>query len=106
VSRIEGACGLTVGAISQESVSRGIARTFSMDTAVGSSSLLARVRRAASENGAILVGDEGSGRFSHEMVRGKYRLVGRTVVVTITDKHWLLPWPMVEAQLRELVGSA
>jgi hypothetical protein len=23
--------------------------------------------------------------------------------VTITAKHWLLPWPVVEAQLRELV---
>jgi hypothetical protein len=25
------------------------------------------------------------------------------VIVTVTDKHWLLPWPVVEAQLRELV---
>ena len=77
-----------------------------MDTTVAPSALLARVRRAASENGATLAGDEGSGRFSHEMVRGEYRMVGRTVIVTIIDKHWLLPWPVVEAQLRELVGSA
>jgi hypothetical protein len=55
------------------------------------------------ENGAILVGDERSGRFSHELVKGEYRMVGQTVMVTITDKHWLLPWPVVEAQLRELV---
>jgi len=83
-----------------------MARTFNMDTTVAPSALLARVRRAASENGATLAGDEGSGRFSHEMVRGEYRMVGRTVIVTIIDKHWLLPWPVVEAQLRELVGSA
>jgi hypothetical protein len=25
------------------------------------------------------------------------------VMVTITDKHWLLPWPVVEVRLRELV---
>ena len=80
-----------------------MARTFSLDTTVGSSSLLGRAKRAASENGATLIGDEGSGRFSHEMVRGEYRMVGRRVIVTITDKHWLLPWPVVEAQLRELV---
>jgi hypothetical protein len=80
-----------------------LARTFSMDTRVAPSSLLARARRAASENGASLVGNERSGRFSHEMVRGEYRMVGQTVSVTITDKHWLLPWPVVEAQLRELV---
>ncbi len=80
-----------------------MAKTFSMDTGVAPSSLLARARRAASENGASLVGDEGSGRFSHGVVRGEYRMEGRTVVVTITDKHWLLPWPVVEARLRELV---
>ena len=82
-----------------------MARTFSVDTRVSSSSLLARARRAARENGAALVGDEGSGRFSHELVKSDYRMVEQKVV-TITDKHWLLPWPMVEAQLRELVGSA
>jgi hypothetical protein len=81
-------------------------RTYSLDTTVGPSKLLARIKRAASNNDATLIGDEGSGRFSHEMVRGEYRLTGRTVVVTITEKHWLLPWPVVEARLRELVGSA
>lgn len=80
-----------------------MARTFGIDTTASPSSLLARARRAASENRAIIIGDEHSGRFSHEMVRGEYRVVGRTVVVTITDKHWLLPWPVVEARLRELV---
>jgi hypothetical protein len=67
-------------------------------------SLLARTRRAASENGATLVGDERSGRFSHELVKGEYRMVGQRVVVTITDKHWLLPWPVVEVRLRELLA--
>ena len=80
-----------------------VARTFSMPTTVNPSSLLARARKAASENDATLLGNERSGRFSHEMVRGEYRMVGRTVVVTITDKHWLVPWPILEAQLRELV---
>lgn len=80
-----------------------MARIFSMDTGVAPSSLLARARRAASENGATLVGDEDSGRFSHEVASGGYRMVGRTVVVTVTDKHWLLPWPVVEAHLRKLV---
>jgi hypothetical protein len=80
-----------------------MARTFSVDTRIAPSSLLARARRAASKNGAILVGDERSGRFSHELVKGEYRMVGQTVVVTITEKHWLLPWPVVEVRLRELL---
>jgi hypothetical protein len=80
-----------------------VAKTYKLDTMASPSSLLARARRAARENGAILLGDEGSGRFSHEMVRGEYRRIGQRVIVTITDKHWLLPWSVVEAQLRELV---
>ena len=83
-----------------------MAKTYQLDTMVSPSSLLARARRAARENGATLVGDEGSGRFFHELVRGEYRMAGQRVVVTITDKHWLLPWPVVEVRLRELLASA
>jgi hypothetical protein len=28
---------------------------------------------------------------------------GQKVVVTIIDKHWMFPWPVVEARLRELI---
>jgi hypothetical protein len=80
-----------------------VARTFSIDTPVDSLSLLARAKRVARENGATLLGDKESGRFSHDMVRGEYRMVGQRVIVTITDKHWLVPWPVVESRLRELV---
>jgi hypothetical protein len=106
MSRAKQVCGLTLRASAPEDVRESIARTFSVDTGVAPSSLLARARRAASENGAILVGDERSGRFSHELVKGEYRMVGQTVVVTITDKHWLLPWSVVEARLRQLLASA
>ena len=80
-----------------------MARTFSMYTTVNPLSLLARAKRVAYENGATLVGDERSGRFSHEMAKGEYRMAAQKVIVTVTDKHWMLPWPLVEAQLRELV---
>jgi hypothetical protein len=80
-----------------------VARAFSMDTTMDPPSLLARASRVANENGATLVGDKQSGRFSHDMLRGEYRIVGQTVIVTITEKHWLVPWPVVESQLRKLV---
>ena len=79
------------------------ARTFSMRTPVEPPSLLAGARRVAKENGATLVGGKQSGRFSHGMVGGEYRMAGQTVTVTITNKHWLLPWPVVESRLRALV---
>jgi hypothetical protein len=81
VSRAKQACGLTLRASAPEDVRESIARTFSVDTRV----------------------DERSGRYSHELVKGEYRMVGQTVVVTITEKHWLLSWTVVDAQLRELV---
>lgn len=30
-------------------------------------------------------------------------MAGQTVIVTVTAKHWSLPWPVVEVQLREIV---
>jgi hypothetical protein len=80
-----------------------VVRTFNLDTIISPASLLARAKKAAYENGATLLGDERSGRFSHDMAKGEYRMAGQTVIVTITEKHWLLPWTLVEAQLRELV---
>jgi hypothetical protein len=80
-----------------------VARTFSIDTTLNPSALLAKARKTATESGATLIGNKQSGRFSHDMVRGEYRMVGQKVIVTITDKHWLVPWPIVESQLRKLV---
>ena len=82
-----------------------MARTFRMQTNVKPSLLLARAKKAASESGATLIGDKQSGRFTHDMVRGEYHMAGRTVIVNITDKHWMLPWPVVEAQLRKFISS-
>ena len=80
-----------------------MARTFSIDTTVDPLSLLARAKRVAKDKGATLVGSRESGHFSHQMLKGEYRIVGKTLIVTITDKHWLLPWPIIESQLRKLV---
>ena len=75
-----------------------------METTLDSSSLLARVTKVARENGATLVGDGQSGRFSHELIKGEYRMVGRTALVTRTDKPLIAPWSIIEARLRQLVG--
>src|SRR5918995_2121212 len=83
-----------------------MARTFSIDTAARPSLLLQRARRAASENGVRLYGNEGSGRFSHRMLEGEYRRIGRTVLVTITRKHRLVPWSVLEGRMRALFGGS
>jgi hypothetical protein len=83
-----------------------MARTISIDTATSPSLLLQRARRAASENGVRLEGNESSGRFSHKMLEGNYRRLGRRVIVTITHKHRLLTWSVLEDRLRGLFGGA
>jgi hypothetical protein len=82
-----------------------MARTLSIDIAASPSLLLERARRAASENGMTLLGNESSGRFSHKMLRGEYRRIGRTVIVTITYRHRLVPWSVLEGRLRALFGG-
>ncbi len=68
-------------------------RTFSLHTILSPPSLLARAKKAAHDNGATLLGDERSGRFSHDMAEGEYRMAGQTVVVTVTEKHCCCPGP-------------
>ena len=107
VQNLEDFHDLIVGTLAHKNGRKNVmARTFNLDTTVGASSLLAKAKKAAHENSATLVGDGGSGQISHDMVRGEYRMVGQTVIVTIREKHWLLPWPVVEAQLRELVQKS
>jgi hypothetical protein len=83
-----------------------MARTITIDTTASPSLLLQRARRVASENGVRLYGNEGSGRFSHRMVEGEYSRLGRRVIVTITRKHRLVPWSVLEGRLRGLFGGA
>jgi hypothetical protein len=82
-----------------------MARTLRIDTAASPSRLLERARRTARANGVTLVGNEGLGRFSHKMLRGEYHRIGRTVIVTITYKHSLVPWSVLERRLRGLFGG-
>ena len=82
-----------------------MARTLRIDTAASPTLLLQRARRTARANGVTLIGNESSGRFSHRMLEGNYRRLGPTVIVTITHKHRLLPWSMVEGRLRGLFGG-
>jgi hypothetical protein len=82
-----------------------MARTLRIETAASPSILLAKARRTARANGVLLLGDENSGRFTHRMLEGNYRRLGPTVIVTITHKHRLVPWSVLEGRLRGLFGG-
>jgi hypothetical protein len=97
--------GLVRGTLTHEVTKEVMARTFSIDTTAARSALPARARRVASENGATLLGNEASGRFSHDMARGEHPMMGRMVTVTIIGKRWLLPWPLWRLVSRSWFGS-
>jgi hypothetical protein len=82
-----------------------MARTLRIETAASPTLLLQRARRTARANGVTLIGNESSGRFSHRMLEGNYRRLGPTVIVTITYKHRLVPWSVLEGRLRGLFGG-
>jgi len=66
--------------------------------------LVARARRAAIEHGADFRGNETSGSFAASGVKGAYRLEGKVVSVTITEKPFYVPCPLVESELKRLVA--
>lgn len=79
-------------------------RTFSLISAKDPGTLVARARRAAIENDADFRGNKRSGSFSAIGVKGVYRMEGKVVTVTITEKPFYVPWPLVESELKRLVA--
>ena len=77
-----------------------MAKTFSVTTTEDPSTLVARAKKAARENGADFRGDERSGSFSGSGIEGTYRIQGGTVEITITKKPWHIPWFVVESQVK------
>ena len=79
-------------------------RTFSINTTKNPSTLVSEARRVARENNATFRGDTTSGSFSGKGVKGRYKIEGGTVKVTITDKPSLASWPSVESKVKEFFG--
>ena len=79
-----------------------MARSFTFSTGGRDpTAVVNKARQAAIVNSAAFSGDEKTGSFSGGKFRGTYRLEGETVIVTITDKPWAVPWFVVESKLRE-----
>ncbi len=77
-----------------------MSRTFSVKFTEDPSALVARVEKAAIKYGADFKGDATSGSFSGNGVKGTYSIQDRFVTVTIVDKPFLIPWGLVQTQVR------
>jgi hypothetical protein len=77
-----------------------MAKTFNIAFTGDAAALLNRARAIAVSNGAQISGDSSRGSFSGKGIIGNYSVSGNTVSVTISDKPALIPWGIVESQLR------
>jgi len=77
-----------------------MSRTFSVGFTEDPSALIARAEKAAIKYGADFKGDTSSGSFSGNGVKGIYSIQDRVVTVTIIDRPFLIPWGLVESQVR------
>jgi hypothetical protein len=77
-----------------------MSRTFSVRFTEDPSALVARAEKSAIKYGVDFKGDATSGSFSGKGAKGTYSLQDRVVTVTITDKPFLIPWGLVETQVR------
>jgi hypothetical protein len=80
-----------------------MSRTFSMVSAQDPGALLTRARRVATNNNATFSGNETAGSFSGSGFKGLYKMNGKSVTVTITQKPFYAPWPLVESELEKLL---
>ncbi len=79
----------------------GGGRTFSIKATKNPATLVSEARKVAKENDATFSGDTTLGSFSGKGVRGRYKIEGGTVKVTITDKPSLASWSTVESKVKK-----
>ena len=79
----------------------GGGRTFSIKATKSPGTLVSEAKKVAKENDASFSGDANSGSFSGKGVKGRYKIEGETVKITITDKPTLASWSKVESKVKE-----
>lgn len=79
----------------------GGGRTFSIKATKSPGTLVSEAKKVAKENDASFSGDANSGSFSGKGVKGRYKIEGGAVKVTITDKPTLASWSKVESKVKE-----
>ena len=76
-----------------------MSRTIRVNTTERPSTLVARAA-GIKKYGVDFKGDTTSGSFSGKGVEGTYSIQDRIVTLTIIDKPFLIPWGLVEFQVR------
>jgi hypothetical protein len=67
--------------------------------------VMADVRRALGDIGVGFVSTQDGGSFEGNGFAGEFRIVGELATVDVRDKPMLLPWSLVESQVRSFFGA-
>lgn len=78
-----------------------MARRFEVPLTTSPEAIITKAREYSKNDAIAFEGDTGSGRFSVYGVEGQYAIRDGSVVVDIHHKPFLVPWSMVETQVRE-----
>jgi hypothetical protein len=76
-------------------------KTYRITTARSPQEILTDARSVAAEHGGELTGDESGGNFGLFGVEGEYVFEDGELVVTIAKKPFVIPWAVVESQIRK-----
>ena len=86
-----------------------MAHTFSFDLPGDPAAALAKASSLVTGAGGAFAGDAAAGSFAGQTpvgeVKGTYRVAGKTVSVTVTDKPFVLPKAVVEAKVKGFFGA-
>lgn len=80
-------------------------KTYQFQLTHPPSALVSRAQQIAREQGAHFEGDERQGRFAMMGIRGEYRIENQVAQVHITDKPFLIPWVLVDSQIKRFFSN-
>lgn len=91
---------------------RGVAREFGYCLRGDKSTRITQMKQRASEKKILFEGDSKRGKFSggpsmrfvgDMTIRGRYKIIGDVIIVTVLRKPSLYTWEQVDSLLRDLV---
>ena len=79
-------------------------RSFEFELQQAPDELIGKLKNSALDSGWGFEGDLKSGAFEGDGIKGAYAYDGRTLTVTIHEKPFIAPWPLIENKLRDILA--
>ena len=82
-----------------------MARTYTVGIPGAPEKFIARARKVAKENKAVVKGDNLRGSVSVIGIRGSYRVEKKKAFLTIEKKPFFIPWRLLEKEVSKFFGK-